>query len=257
MSEKKRYLNYFIADVHLGLRIDGWKERERAFAKFLMELPEECEALYFLGDLFDFWYEYKDVVPKVYSRTLGALASLADRGVKLYFIKGNHDLWVYRYFQEEIGVVVLEELSFIDIGDEIFCLAHGDELTGERGHLVMKWFFKNRVLQRLLSALHPRITFALATNWSKRNRLAKSLSSEFKGEKEPLYGVASEVEKERRVDHFIFAHLHSAGSCTTPKGASFNILGEWVEGCQYLLYNSQEGSLVWQEGALCKEVARC
>ncbi len=251
MSSNRRYLSYFIADVHLGLEIEGGDERELLFANFLYNLPEECEALYFLGDLFDFWYEYKHVIPRKFTRTLGALAHLHDRGVKLYFLRGNHDLWCYNYLQEEIGVVVLEELVQVEIGERRFSLAHGDELTGERGHLFLKRIFKNRFLQRLFSALHPYIAFSIATKWSKHNRLVKREQHSFEGEKSPLYSVAAKIEQESDVDYFIFGHMHTPGDTLTPKGAGFYILGEWVNDCQYLIYNSKEDQLTWHNGPLC------
>lgn len=245
---KSEGLHIFISDVHLGLRAFDPVTKERKFADFLRSLPHNTAALYMLGDIFDFWYEYKYVIPRGFTRTLGALASLKDRGVELFFIKGNHDLWTYNYLQNEIGVTVLDEMSIVQIGSKRFCLAHGDELLGERSHLFLKKVFKSKVLQSLFSLLHPRIAFGVALRWSKHNRLSRGGVFPFRGERDPLYRVASEFELKERVDFFIFGHMHTPGDTVTPLGAGFYILGEWVHGCEYLVFNPAEVKPEWRKG---------
>lgn len=246
-------LHYFISDVHLGLKGFNPLERERLFADFLLTIPENTAELYLLGDIFDFWYEYKYVIPRGLTRTLGALALLSDRGVKIYFINGNHDVWTYSYLQRELGIIILDELTVRDINGVKFCLAHGDELTGESSHIFLKKMFKNRFLQRAFSAIHPRWAFGLASRWSRHNRLNCGRNFEFRGNEDPLYGVAVEFEKREAVDYFIFGHMHTAGNNLTPKGAGFYILGEWIYGCDYLVYNSLTKELVWQRADMCKQ----
>ena len=121
-------LYYFIADTHLGLDYKDYKAREKAFASFLYNLPAETSEVFLLGDIFDFWYEYKNVIPRRFTRTLGALASLCDRGVKVHFLNGNHDIWTYSYFQQEIGVVFHKQPLTVELEGQRFCLGHGDLL---------------------------------------------------------------------------------------------------------------------------------
>lgn len=253
MEHSKATLHYFISDVHLGLKSFNPKRREVAFASFLNSLPESTSSIYFLGDLFDFWYEYKYVIPRGFTRVLGAMSALADRGVKLYFIRGNHDFWTYNYLQDEVGVEVLEEMSTIKIANRVFCLAHGDELTNSKSHLFLKRLFKNRTAQKLFSALHPRWAFALASKWSNHNRLSRGVVGDFKKMSRVMQERAFLFEQSREVDYFIFGHLHATGSAQTPKGATLFILGEWIHGCQYLVYDSKEDRIEWQQAAMCKK----
>ena len=250
---QKRSLHYFISDVHLGLKAFNPVARERNFARFLYDLPEETTEIYLLGDIFDFWYEYKYVIPNGFARTLGALAHLNDKGVKIYFINGNHDVWTFRYLQEEIGFIVLKEMTIKEIAGTRFCLAHGDELTGERGQKFLKSVFRNRFLQTLFSSIHPRWAFALASGWSKHNRLNSGMDFRFRGVEDPLYEVAANYEKINHVDYFVFGHMHTAGNNLTPKGAGFYILGEWIHGCDYLVFDSSDKSLRWEKSKYCNQ----
>ncbi len=248
MSNYESKLHYFVSDVHLGLKAFNPEQREKRFAGFLYSLPENTDSLYLLGDIFDFWYEYKYVIPRGFSRTLGALGSLFDRGVKIYFIRGNHDVWTYDFLQSELGIIVLEEMSVVSIEGKNFCLAHGDELTGEKSHIFLKKIFKNWVLQKLFSSIHPRWAFAVASRWSKYNRLTKGEQFPFRGEEDPLYPVATEYEKDKNIDYFIFGHIHTPGNNFTPGGAGFYILGEWIHSCDYLVYDTAVKELEWRKG---------
>lgn len=241
-------LHIFLSDVHLGLKAFDPVAREREFARFLNNLPQETAALYLVGDIFDFWYEYKYVIPRGYSRTLGALANLSDRGVAIHFFKGNHDMWTFGFLERELGVNILKDPSVVDISGTRFCIAHGDELGNERGQKILKSIFRNRFLQACFSALHPRIAFAIALRWSRHNRLSKGEQFRFRGENDPLYKFASEFEKSCKVDHFIFGHMHTPGNTLTPGGAGFFILGEWIHGCEYLIFNSDTRELIWANG---------
>ena len=153
-----RNLTYFASDVHLGLRVADPAGREARFVSFLRSIPAaETEALYLLGDIWDFWYEYRDVVPKGYVRVFGALTDLMDAGVKVYFFPGNHDVWAYGYF-EELGMKILQQPYVTEIGGKTFCLGHGDGLGPvDRGYRILRGIFHNRFLQacRLVAALPP------------------------------------------------------------------------------------------------------
>ena len=233
--EKK--LTYFVSDVHLGLQVADPVGRERRFSDFLRSLPEETEALYLLGDIWDFWYEYRDVVPKGYVRVLSALQELMDRGVKVYFFQGNHDVWTYRYF-EELGMVKLVQPCVVQIAGKRFCLGHGDGLGPVPfGYRFLRGLFHNRLAQTLFSALHPWLAFRLGNGWSRNNRLAHDVQYEFGGENEPLYKFAKDFASENEVDFFIFGHYHVEVDTVLPSGARLMILKDWIHSSPYLCFD--------------------
>ena len=233
--EKK--LTYFVSDVHLGLQVADPEDRERRFAGFLRSLPENTEAVYLLGDIWDFWYEYKDVVPKGYVRVLSALQELMDRGVKVYFFQGNHDVWTYRYF-EELGMVKLVQPCVVQIAGKRFCLGHGDGLGPVPfGYRFLRGLFHNRLAQTLFSTLHPWLAFRLGNGWSRNNRLAHDVQYEFGGENEPLYKFAKDFASENEVDFFIFGHYHVEVDTVLPSGARLMILKDWIHSSPYLCFD--------------------
>lgn len=230
---------YFVSDVHLGLQVADPAGREARFVDFLRGLPEDTGALYLLGDIWDFWYEYRDVVPKGYVRVFAALQDLMDRGVKVYFFQGNHDVWTYSYF-EELGMIRLTQPAVVEIAGKKFCLGHGDGLGPTPfGYRFLRSIFHNRILQVLFSMLHPWLAFRFGNGWSKENRLARKEEYVFKGEDEPLYKFAADFAKTHEVDHFIFGHYHVAVSMTLPSGATFNILKDWIDASPYICFDGE------------------
>lgn len=247
--ESGKYI--FVSDVHLGLKVNNPTLREARFVSFLKGIPGNTVAIFLMGDIFDFWFEYKYVVPKGFVRTLGALAELSDKGVKLFFFRGNHDLWTFGYLDGELKIEVVAQPYLIKLGNKSFCLGHGDGLAkGDVGYKLLKWLFYNKILQRLFSGLHPRWAFAMAHAWSSHNRLAKGQRYQFQAQDEPLYKFASEYEKRSDADYFIFGHFHSPGEALTPKGAKFFILGEWIHGCEYLVYDAESDKIEWRSGSV-------
>lgn len=242
--EKERNLYYFVSDVHLGLDHRGMWEREKKFSSFLRSLPENTKALFLLGDIFDFWYEYKDVIPRKFARTLGALAQLTDRGVEVYFFNGNHDVWTYGYFQEELGIKVLHQPYVTELAGKRFCLGHGDGLgEGDSGYKFLKGVFENKFLQFLFSGIHPRWAFALAHKWSKHNRLAHGEPEHqlhgFRGEDERIVQFANRFQRDSLspMDYFIFGHYHYGINAPLQAGGEIYILGEWIYQCDYLVFD--------------------
>lgn len=230
-------LTYFVSDVHLGLQVADPAARERRFVDFLQSLPQETHALYLLGDIWDFWYEYRDVVPKGYVRVFAALQSLMDRGVDVYFFQGNHDVWTYKYF-EQMGMKRLVQPALVEIGGRKFCLGHGDGLGPVPfGYRFLRGVFHNRVLQFLFSLLHPWIAFRLGNSWSRRNRLSRHEEYVFKGESEPLYRFAVDYSAKNEVDYFIFGHYHAQVDMTLPSGSRLLLLKDWMEGTSYLYFD--------------------
>lgn len=231
-----RTLTYFVSDVHLGLDVLDKEDREARFVSFLQSIPvERTESLYLLGDIWDFWYEYQDVVPKGYIRIFSELTGLISSGVKVYFFRGNHDAWTYSYFAS-LGITVLEQPYYVRIGTKRFCLGHGDGLgPGMKSYKLMRWIFRARFFQRLFSLLHPWIAFRIATCWSKSSRLAKMKEYEFKGPEEPLYIFANSCQD---ADAFVFGHYHCSVETRLPSSADFFILRDWMHSSPYLLFDS-------------------
>ena len=240
---EKKSLYYFVSDVHLGLDYKDPKGRERKFAEFLYNLPVETKKLFLLGDIFDFWYEYKDVVPNRFTRVLGALAHLVDRGVEVHFFNGNHDIWTYRYFQDQIGLKMERvQPAFFELEGKRFCMGHGDGLDPkDTGYKLLKWLFTNRFAQIMFSSLHPRWAFGFGHAWSRHNRLAKGEQFSFRGNEEPLVKYAEACQQSRsnndKIDYFIFGHYHYNTQYQLSDGGELFILGEWINHYDYLVFD--------------------
>lgn len=233
-------LTYFVSDVHLGLKVADPAAREERFVSFLKGLPQETAALYMLGDIWDFWYEYRDVVPKGYVRVFAALMELMDRGVEVYFFQGNHDIWTYSYF-ESLGMKKLVQPCKIEIGGKTFCLGHGDGLGPTPfGYRVIKTIFNCRPLQVLFSMLHPWFAYRLGNVWSRNSRLSHKEEYQFKGESEPLYQFASDYLRENKVDYFIFGHFHSAVDTVLSGGCRLLMLKDWMSSSPYICFDGTD-----------------
>ena len=239
MEERK--LSYFASDVHLGLKNGSEDEREARFVSFLESIPaDKTKNLFLLGDIWDFWYEYKYVVPKGYIRVFAALDKLIQKGVRVFFFPGNHDVWAFDYFRSLGMVVIKDKFACIDIDGNIFCLGHGDGLGKvPYTYRFLRGLFHNRFAQFCFSLLHPRIAFAIGNAWSHSNRMSRHVKYTFKGEEEPLYKFAVELCKERKADHFIFGHYHSPASYILPSGATFDILDDWFDANSYMVWDGE------------------
>lgn len=230
---------YFLSDVHLGLDVCDPGAREERLARFLESVPaEETEALYLLGDVWDFWYEYRDVVPAGYARVFAALQSLISRGVEVHFFSGNHDIWCYRYFQS-LGIKVHHGPELVSHSGKSFMLAHGDGLgPGMHVYKCMKAVFRSRITQWLFSTFVPvRLAFALGKGWSRHNRLARGERYVFKGESEPLYKWSAAIDPQP--DYFVFGHLHCKVNMKMPSGAGLFVLGDWLDGSDVLCFDGE------------------
>lgn len=228
---------YFVSDVHLGLQVMEPQEREARFVSFLRRINNpQTEALYLLGDIWDFWYEWKYVVPKGYVQVLAALQDLVAAGVKVCFFQGNHDVWTYSYF-EQMGFVKLTQPSFVEIDGKTFCLGHGDALgdTPFSYRLLRRCFF-SRSLQWCFNLLHPTVAMSFGNAWSRNNRLARREQYIWKGSEEPLYKYCLAVLEDRKVDYFIFGHLHVSVRETLPGGATLIILDSWIYRDDYFCF---------------------
>lgn len=234
---------YFVSDVHLGLKVPDAAERERRFVDWLDSIPANAEALWLLGDIWDFWYEYHDVVPKEGIRVIAALIRLMDKGVQVNFIPGNHDIWTYHFF-EEIGIRKCSQPCFVTIDGVRFCLGHGDGIGGAKlSYKILNGIFHCRFLQALFSSLHPRIAFAFGNCWSGKNRQAHTEEYQFVAEKEPIGKWA--MENSEKAEYFIFGHFHRAVDYRFEEGKKrLVILDSWLQASPYLYFDGKTLSSV-------------
>ena len=226
----ERNLVYFVADAHLGLRSGDPAAREERFLQFLKGIPRDTTAaLWLLGDIWDFWYEYRDVIPREGIRVVAQLIDLMDSGVEVCYVPGNHDIWCYNFF-ESIGIRKVSQPVFETIGGKRFCLGHGDLLGGARwSYKFMLGIFRCRFLQRCFSALHPWIAYRFGLGWSHSNRRTHEPYI-FKGEEEPLYKYAQSVLDEKEVDFFVFGHYHVGVDMQLPGGQRLVVVKDWLDG---------------------------
>lgn len=218
---------WFASDVHLGLKQGDAQEREARFVGWLGSLPaQKGDVLCLLGDVWDFWYEYRDVIPKDGFRVLARLASLVEAGVHVLFVPGNHDIWCYRFF-EELGIVKLPQCEVLEVGSTRIMVAHGDRLGGAPlGYRLMLGIFHSRVCQRLFSLLHPTLAFRFGKDWSAGNRKTHA-PYVWKGDmSEPLYRFC--CEQADKADIFVFGHYHVSVDQPLPEGRRLVVLGDWI-----------------------------
>lgn len=208
---------YFASDTHLGLRVGRTADdRERLFVRWLDEVSADAEGIFLVGDIFDFWYEYKRVVPRGFTRLLGRLSGLTDRGIPVHFFAGNHDLWAYDYLRSECGVTLHRgPFELFDLYGQKVLVGHGDVLGPRgRGGRLLSALFRCRTLQRLFSAwLHPNFAMRFGQWWSGSNRLSKPIAHTFRGEQEPIVRFAADYSAAHpEVDLFVCGHIHCAGN---------------------------------------------
>lgn len=230
MAERSK--TYFVSDVHLGLDVNDPAGREERFVAFLKKINSpETKSLYMLGDIWDFWYEWRGVVPMGYARVFAALQDLKEAGIELYFINGNHDVWTYRYFSE-MGIKILQQPYFFELGSQSFCIGHGDGLGGSKfSYKLLRLIFHSKFMQFCFSSfIHPSISMAFGKAWSKHNRKRHKFPYKWKGQDENLYKFCLDVLKERKVDQFIFGHFHVRVEETLPGGARLRMLDSWISG---------------------------
>ena len=234
---------YFLSDAHLGsLAIPHGRMNERRLVHFLDSVKHKAAAIYLLGDLFDFWYEYKTVVPKGYTRLLGKISELTDTGVEVHFFTGNHDLWVGDYFEKECGMIIHPRSSVIELYGKVFYLAHGDGLGSvDRKFKCLRSMFHNKMCQRLFSSIHPRWGMSFGLEWARRSRLKREdgKEPEYMGEdKEELVIFAKDyLQTHPDVNYFLFGHRHIELDLMLTRNARLLILGDWITQFTYAVYD--------------------
>ena len=223
---------YFASDMHLGSGCGDPRRREKLLVRWLEEVSADAEAIFLVGDVFDFWFEYKRVVPQGFTRLLGKLSELTDRGVTIHFFVGNHDMWVYDYLSRECGLVLHTVPEVFELAGRRVLVAHGDNMGGENSWLerLMVWVFHSRGLRAIFSALvHPDLAMRFGHWWSGKSRKTKSISHPFRGEEEWLVRWARKRLQTERIDYFIFGHIHCAENYDLGEGSRVLFLGEWIE----------------------------
>lgn len=238
---------YFASDQHLGAPNDAESRiRELRFVKWLDEIKPDCQVLFLLGDLFDFWYEYKQVVPRGFVRTLGKLAEFADSGIQIYFFTGNHDLWMRDYLEKEIGLTLFRDRQEFQINQKKFFIAHGDGLgPGDKGYKRMKKLFTNKVAQFFFSLLHPDFAVWLGIHTSRKNKLISGAEDvKFLGEENEWLAIYSRKKlAEQHYDFFVFGHRHLPMEVQLNENSLYMNLGDWVEHFTYAIFDGEKLSL--------------
>lgn len=241
MNNKKIY---FVSDLHLGLNAKHSSQvRERLFCKWLDSIRDDASQIFILGDLFDFWYEYDQVVPKGFVRTLGKLAFLVDTGVPVHFFTGNHDQWIRDYFREEIGIRVYTGPTAFSFSGKQFLLGHGDGLgPGDYGYKTLKKVFTNPLAQWAFSRVHPNFALWLGKKWSTRNRnYGNGMPDPFNESTEWLIAYSREVLMKEHYDYFIFGHRHLPIDYNLNDNSRYINLGDWLS---YYTYAEFDGDMV-------------
>jgi UDP-2,3-diacylglucosamine hydrolase len=246
ISVKEGEKIYFASDMHLGLfPYDKSMEREKLIVKWLDSIKPDAKVLFLLGDIFDFWYEYRKVIPKGFTRFLGKLAELADMGVEIHFFTGNHDVWAFDYLPKEIGLTIhRQDISFA-INNKQFLIGHGDELCPtDYGYRILKSIFKTKFLQFLFSRLHPNLALAFGHTWSKHSRLSKGVAEAFLGEeKEHQIVYARKYLKHSQVDYFVYGHRHIPMDFNLTATSRLINLGEWIYSNSYAVFDGMNMEL--------------
>jgi len=246
MKESNNKKVYFVSDSHFGVpNHEKSLVRERLFIRWLDEVKQDASEIYLMGDLFEFWFEYKTVVQKGYVRLLGKLAEISDAGIPVYFFRGNHDVWAFDYLHEELGFKIFPDTLVKEISGKKFFLGHGDGLgKGDNGYKFLKKVFRNRINQWLFRWLHPDIGTWLGLYWSNKSRVANVKTGV---EQINLDGIErlsgfcnNYLKTDPAIDYFIFGHIHLPKKTELDNGAKYFSIGDWVTNFSYLVFDGKE-----------------
>ena len=234
---------YFASDFHLGVPSHALsREREDRIVSWLNSIKNTAHTIYLVGDIFDFWFEYKQAVPKGFTRFFGKIAELTDSGVKVVFFTGNHDMWMFDYLEKELGVTIERDKIEIEVNSKSFLIAHGDGLgPGDRAYKVLKVIFANRLCQWMFARLHPNFGIGLANYFSQKSRKSSKNEDVYLGmDKEWLIQYSLEKLKEKHFDYFIFGHRHVPIIVELAPNSKYINLGEWISHNTYVEFNGED-----------------
>lgn len=234
---------YFASDFHLGA--PDYKEsllREKKLLEWLNAIEADVGELYLLGDIFDFWFEYKHAIPKGSTRFLGKIAEFSDKGIPVHLFAGNHDMWIFGYLQKETGMIYHKGSLSVELKGKKFFLAHGDGLgPGDKKYKLLKKLFRSRIAQWLFARLHPNLGIAIARKWSCSSRIANGEPPKFQGEeKELLVHYVKELAKTARYDYYIFGHRHTPIDLKINENIRYINLGDWITHFTYGVFDGTD-----------------
>jgi len=229
---------YFASDMHLGSGAHrDPRKTERAVVEWLDRVAADARAIFLVGDVFDFWYEYKRVVPQGFTRLLGKFAELTDRGIEVHFFVGNHDMWQRDYLERECGVRLHFRREVFELYGKRVSICHGDDIYAQYlggWTRLMNNVFRSRTARYLFSHLiHPDFALRFGLAWSKGSRKSKEVAMPFLGKSDPMVQEAEKIARTERVDYFVFGHNHCAETLTLEGGSEVVFLGHWFEGEVY------------------------
>lgn len=232
---------YFASDLHLGYpNAAKSREREKLFIEWLDFIKPDCKELYLLGDIFDFWFEYRWVIPKGYIRFLAKIAEFTDAGIPVYMFKGNHDQWLSNYLPEEIGIILYEKPITKEYNGKRLYIHHGHALGKyDKGMNFLHAIFTNKSLKWLFSRIHPNGAFSFAHRWSSHNRKKKTYeSSNYLGdENEWLLLYSKDVEAVNHHDYYVYGHRHVAVDKALGNSARYINIGNWISNTSYGIFD--------------------
>ena len=235
---------YFVSDAHFGLpnRHES-RRREDLFVQWLEEIRPTAQAIFLVGDIFDFWWEYRRVVPAGFVRLLGKLAQLADEGVQLHFFFGNHDMWMrHNYLRHELGAELHPHVLTLSYNRQQFYITHGDGLgPGDRAYKLLKWGFRNRILQKLFSQLHPDAAQWIGQAWSSHRKYENLSENEFYHHDEFLYRHSQQILQQKHFDYFVYGHRHTPVQMPLDPQSQYVNLGDWLQHFTYGQYSLEQG----------------
>lgn len=236
---------YLASDFHLG--VPNYEEslvRERKIIKWLDSIKFQAKMIFLVGDVWDFWFEYKTAIPKGSVRLLGKLAELTDSGIEIHFFKGNHDMWTFGYLESEIGIKVHNDPVKFSFFGKDYLIGHGDGLgPGDKKYKMLKLLFRSTLCQWMLARIHPNFTLGIGNFFSNRSRLANSDGDKiFLNEEEWLYQFCQDYSKANRIDFFIFGHRHLPLKMKLRNTESYYFnLGEWINYFSYIEITPEYG----------------
>lgn len=242
---------YFASDFHLGVpNAEASLAREKKIVKWLDMARQDAAAILLLGDIFDFWFEYRHAIPKGFIRLQGKLAEITDAGIPVYFFTGNHDMWMFDYFPTELNIPVLRDPISTSINGHTFYIGHGDGLgPGDHTYKVLKRVFNNKACQWLFARVHPNLGIGVANMWSRRSRISNVKKDEaYLGEDEWLVQYCKEVQEKQHHDYYVFGHRHLPLDIPIAEKSRYLNLGEWVNFCTYAVYDGDTLQLKTFEG---------
>ncbi len=238
---------FFASDFHLGVpNHQASLEREKRIVKWLDSIKHEAHTIYLLGDIFDFWFEYKHAIPKGFIRLQGKLAELSDAGIPIAFFTGNHDMWMFDYFPNELGIPIYRNPEILLVENHKLLIGHGDGLgPGDSTYKFLKNVFASKLCQWLFARLHPNFGIGIATRWSKRSRISNEKREEkFQGEEgEFLWVYCNEIEKKEHHDFYVFGHRHLPLDLKINETSRYINLGEWVHFNTYATFDGTDVEL--------------